>query len=150
MKNLPITTNYIIHKHIAKRAGLHYDLRIQHLDSNKLASFAIPKAKFPNFGGKVLAIRTPDHPSKWLKINKMVITGSGKIYNEPTYGAGTVQSVQKGRALILHWERNVITFVLDGPIVSGKFTLVRFKSKSSNKLDTWLLLKNKLSDKKYI
>lgn len=137
------TTNYVIHEHLAKRAGKHYDLRIQYLDKEPLISFALPKARFPESKEKMLAIRTPDHPAKWLRINRMVLKGSGDIYDDPTYGEGTIRSVQKGRAEILKWDDNHIIFKIDGPIASGKYTLIKFKSKRSKKLDTWLLIKNK-------
>lgn len=137
------TTNYIIHEHFAKRAGRHYDLRIQNLNNFKLSSFAIPKARFPEDSkDKLLAVKTPDHPSKWLNINRERIKGSGSIYKKPTYGEGTIRSIQKGRAVILFWNNDKIVFVVSGPVADGKFTLIRYKSKSTD-LNTWILLKNK-------
>lgn len=128
-------TPYVIHEHLAKRAGRHYDLRIKRLKGNLLESWALPKAKFPQeFGEKTLAVRTNPHSRLWLYFEGEITEGHGK---------GLVKIVQKGEAEILGWGPTYITFKIDGPVASGKFTLIQFKPKKGEKIDTWILIKSK-------
>ncbi len=91
----------VIQEHAAKRAGLHWDLRVQvegdlddyrsmRSDTNEpddneryvLRSWAIPKHRFPKANEKLLAIKTEDHPWSY-KDFEGTITGG--------YGAGEVK-----------------------------------------------------------
>ena len=128
-------TAYVIHEHIAERAGVHYDLRIKRLKGGLLESWALPKATFPQaYGEKLLAVRTNPHSRLWLYFE-------GEI--EDGYGKGKVRIVQKGEAEILGWSDKYITFRIEGPVVSGKFSLIRFKPKKHEKVDTWILIKSR-------
>jgi len=125
---------YVIHEHLAKRAGPHYDFRIKIPGKNLLASFALPKSQFPKeYGDKVLAIRTNDHGRYWLFFQGDIPDGE--------YGAGSIKIVQKGNAEILGWSSSYITFRISGPTVSGRFTLIKFKGK--DKANTWVLIRTK-------
>lgn len=128
-------TPLVLQLHEAQRAGKHYDLRLQIPRGNKLASWALTKAKIPkNPGDKVLAIRTEDHNKSWLKFQ-------GKI-PEGSYGAGNVKIEQKGQAEILLWNNSrIITFIISGFPMNGKYTLIKFKTKEND--DSWLLVKGK-------
>jgi len=55
------SSHFVVIKHEAKRAGLHYDLRFKMPTSNMWASFAIRKGVPTSPGQKVLAVRTHDH-----------------------------------------------------------------------------------------
>jgi len=129
------TTPFILQLHDAQRAGQHYDLRLQIPRGNKLASWALTKAKIPKVSGdKVLAIRTEDHNKSWLKFQ-------GKI-PEGSYGAGDVKIEQKGQAEVLLWKNDrIITFIVSGSPMNGKYTLIKFKTKQNK--DSWLLVKGK-------
>ena len=97
--NTMILRPYVIQEHISDRAGRHYDLRIMYLRSNKLASWALPKAKIPKRPReKYLAVRTADHDPVWLSFR-------GKI-PEGEYGSGTVKIVQKGELEMIRWSQN--------------------------------------------
>ncbi|MCK5017365.1 MAG: hypothetical protein KAS32_09890 [Candidatus Peribacteraceae bacterium] len=125
----------ILQEHRAKRAGLHFDLRIRYPHRQKLASWALTKARLPKKpGDKVLAVRTPDHDMSWLKFQGEIPEGSA--------GYGQVKIVQKGTAELLSWqEGKLIIFKVTGPRMSGKYTLLKFKQ--DKKQELWLLLKNK-------
>lgn len=45
IENFKKNNQYTLHEHRAKRAGLHFDLRLQ--KKNDVYSFALPKAKIP-------------------------------------------------------------------------------------------------------
>ncbi len=91
----------VIQEHNAKRAGLHWDLRVQvegslnayrsmRSDTNEpddneryvLRSWAIPKHRFPNATEKLLAIQTEDHPWSYKDFSGTITGG---------YGAGDVK-----------------------------------------------------------
>jgi hypothetical protein len=73
-----------LQRHMAERAGEHLDLRL--IDKNDIAhSWAIPAAKLPAPGEKVLAIRQPRHTKEYSARKGTFEIGEG-------YGKGTVQS----------------------------------------------------------
>ncbi len=133
---------YIIHKHDAYRAGLHYDLRIEIPDKRLVASWALPKAKVPeNIGEKVLAVRTNDHGHYFLYIDHLEIP-RGQL------GGGYMDSIQKGRMIVEGWGNDYITFQIpSGPIMHGRFALIRFKKDSSKKEDKNMWILTKIKDK---
>jgi DNA ligase D-like protein (predicted 3'-phosphoesterase) len=79
----PRTVRMVIQEHHAKRAGKHYDIRI-HLDG-RAVSFAVPKAKWPEVGERLLAVRTPDHIEEYSDFEGRIPDGQ--------MGAGTVEKV---------------------------------------------------------
>lgn len=80
-----------LQEHDADKAGLHTDLRLSPPGSGKAYSWALPKG-MPGTGQKHLAIRQPDHTSKYMG-------WSGTI--EDGYGKGEVKSTFLGDVDIL-------------------------------------------------
>jgi len=78
-----------VHKHEAKRAGLHYDLRLGDKKTEKAYSWAI--RHWPKPGEKRLAIRQPDHTIPYMDWTGTIPEG---------YGAGEVSLTQRGKANI--------------------------------------------------
>lgn len=131
---------YVIHNHeTANRSGNHWDLRIKYPDRRMLADWSIPKAKFPDEGEKLLAVKGMDHGFYWLHVDNMVIP-KGDV------GAGTIKIIQKGTLSVEGWSPRHITFYIEGPKVTGRYTLIRFKAKEKN-TDTWALMKTKVQIK---
>lgn len=125
---------FVIQKHLAKKAGSHYDLRLMYPYKKSLASWALPKTRVPeNPGDKVLAVRTSDHPAHWADFEGTIPAGEG--------GAGTVEIMQKGKAEIFIWTSKIITFKVEGSILDGKYALIKYKN--SRKQTDWLLIKSK-------
>lgn len=95
-----------IQKHVAKRAGKHYDLRLVDPKSNKAHSFAVPKARLPRRNDRMLlAIQQPTHTADYA----LGFTGT---IPDNTYGAGKVTmpfkegiEVIKGNADKIHFQR---------------------------------------------
>ncbi len=139
---------YVIHKHNAFRAGLHYDLRIKYPDKRKLISFAVPKYKFPKGPGtKSIVIRVNDHSLSWLEKQKVKIPRG-------EYGGGFLEIVQKGIADIILWNDKVIIFEVVGDIADGRYYLFSTGRKKSTERtkstsEIWILLQKKDNDKSF-
>lgn len=133
MTRKPITTKYVIHRHNAFKAGLHFDLRLKYLNRNKLISFAIPKERFPKlYKEKTIAIQTNDHGMQWLTIEKLDIP-------KGEYGGGFIKRVQYGVCQILEWTDKFIKFYIDGgDFATGTYILVRTKNNRSGR-SIWIL-----------
>ena len=129
---------FVVNIHHAKKAGLHYDLRIQYPYREQLASWAIPKSKIPNKPKeRVLAIRTNDHSRLWLYFKGEIDDG---------YGAGLIEIGAKGKVFIHEWSETKIVFninqisvpvKMDGTYILFKFYSPQLKSKQG----TWNLMK---------
>ena len=132
---MSIFSSYVVHEHLAKIAGRHYDLRIQIPRHRLLASWALPKAHIPiHYGEKVLAIKGQDHGAYWLYFEGNIPAGQ--------YGYGSIKILESGVLEILGWSDRFITFIGQGNIVHGRYHLTKFKPKEKN-TDTWILLKGK-------
>ena len=122
---------FVIQKHHARQ--LHYDLRLE-MDG-VLKSWAVPKGipLVPKL--KRLAVKTEDHPLEYASFQGTIPKGQ--------YGAGTVETWDKGSYVLKRWSEDTIEFSLKGQRLSGRYVLVRLK-KSGKK--NWLLFKG--SEKK--
>ena len=113
--------DYVIHEHQAKRAGLHYDLRIMR-DDQMLESFAMRKSPFEmKKGDKHLIIRQPLHDITWLSFEGEIKSG---------YGAGTLKIVDKGIATLIRVDENkhkVWVFDFKGKKLNDRYAIVYFK-----------------------
>ena len=129
------TVPYVLHEHLAKRAGRHYDLRIKYPTKNKLASWALTKGVVPKIPGeKYLAVRTPDHDMRWMSFEGEIPDGE--------YGAGEIKIVQSGDVFINAWyPTRLIIFTVSGVLLDGKYTL--FVIKKTAKQENWNIIKNK-------
>ena len=83
---------FVVHKHQAKRAGLHYDLRLEHGAS--LESYVLPKGFPTHKGEKRLAIKVEDHP--------LEVAGFEGVIEEG-YGAGDMEIWDQGEFSVEAW-----------------------------------------------
>lgn len=129
---------YVIHKHNAFKAGKHFDFRIKYPNKQKLASFVIPKDKFPNEPGtKTVAIQAADHGMQWLKKEKLDIPAG-------EYGGGHIEILQKGELEIIVWKKDYIVIELEGDFASGRFYFINTKRKhGSREYNLWIFMKKK-------
>jgi len=95
---------FVIQLHKAKKAGDHFDLRLEN-DNGTLSSWVIPKHKFPKNNEKILAIKTEDHPIDYIDF-------SGEI--KGGYGKGVVEIYDKGHYDEIKRTNTVIVFTLNG------------------------------------
>ena len=121
---MAIFSKYVIHEHDAKRAGKHYDLRIQIPRKRLLASWALPKGRIPQkYLEKVLAIRTNDHGNYWLFFQGEIPEGE--------YGAGTIKIIESGQVEVLGWSNKFITIKANGKLLNGRFHLNKFRPEAA-------------------
>ncbi|SEE30033.1 ATP-dependent DNA ligase LigD phosphoesterase module /ATP-dependent DNA ligase LigD polymerase module [Rhizobiales bacterium GAS191] len=125
---------FVVQKHDARR--LHYDLRLE-LDG-VLVSFAVTRGPSLNPEDKRLAVRTEDHPMKYLDFEGLIPKGE--------YGGGTMIVWDRGT-----WTPNFdphfglnkghLEFELHGKRLGGRWHLVRMKPRPGETKEQWLLLK---------
>jgi hypothetical protein len=94
-----------LHKHRAKRAGLHYDLRIGDPITGIAYSWAMPKANFPEPGQRMRVIRVDDHTTKYMTFEGTIKSG---------YGAGRVEREAYGNVEIVRSRPDAVWFNLYG------------------------------------
>lgn len=121
---------YILLKHDAKQAGLHYDLRFEMPKSKKWASFALPKAEVPTEPNKrVTIIRTHDHTKE-----EALFTGT----IEKGYGTGTLKEIESGKCEIQKFSDKHMVVKFNGRKLNGTYQFVNTSlfDKSKHKPDT--------------
>ncbi len=112
------TDQYVVQLHDA--SNLHYDLRLE--DNGVLWSWAIPKGLPFRKGQKRLAIRTEDHPVKYLHFEGLIPKGA--------YGAGEMWVVHGGHTIWHKKEERSLSFTID----QRRYKLYQTKNK-----DQWLI-----------
>lgn len=127
-----VKRKYVIHEHQAKRAGLHYDLRIEN-DKHQLSSWAIRKGLPKKSGVKHLAIQQPNHQMRWLDV-----TGEYKGENARNrYGEGTYKILSKGTLTIINKSKDNLVFEISDGEFKGKYVLHRLHGSQ------WIIFKTK-------
>lgn len=136
---------FVVQKHQAHRAGLHWDFRLEH--NGVLWSWAVRKGPSLDPADKRIAVHVEDHPLDYADFEGTIPDGQ--------YGAGKVETWDRGT-----WEALIdpddglrdgeIKFVLSGQRLHGKFTLVRLKPKPGERgrQDNWLLIKGHDADER--
>jgi len=128
-------SEFIIVKHQARRAGLHYDLRFKLPSSNIWASFAVRKGVPTKEGTKVLAVRTHDHTRK-----EALFTGEIKS----GYGAGTLTKWDSGQCDIVKFTPAHIVLDFHGSKIKGLYHLINTGVIDKKyKKQTYMLFKSK-------
>ncbi|MBS7642721.1 3'-phosphoesterase [Candidatus Bathyarchaeota archaeon] len=116
---------FVVHEHIARKAGLHYDLRIE--VNGILKDWAFRKPPPEEIGVKRFGVAQPDHDIYWLNFE-------GEIDNG--YGAGVMRIWDQGLYDLVKMTDNSITLELHGSKLRGRYKLIKFK-------DGWLFFKLK-------
>jgi DNA ligase D-like protein (predicted 3'-phosphoesterase) len=122
---------FVIQLHKAKKAGEHFDLRLEN-DDGTMSSWAIPKHKLPSGSEKLLAMKTEDHPISYNKFKGEIPEGE--------YGAGTVSIHDSGKYEEIERSTNKIVFKLRGKKEKGIYNLFKTDGKK------WMIMLHK--DKK--
>ena len=109
-------SKFVVVKHEAKKAGLHYDFRFKMERSKMWASFAVRKGVPSKPGEKVLAVRTEDHTEKDALLTGVLKSG---------YGAGKFTMHDSGSCDILKFSDRHISIRLNGKKFKGVYHLFR-------------------------
>ena len=115
--------SFVVQKHIAHRAGLHWDFRLEH--GGVLWSWAVRKGPSMDPADKRVAIHVEDHPLEYAGF-------LGRI-PEGQYGAGSVETWDRGTWQPLNdpeegMREGELKFLLFGERLRGRFTLVRMRA----------------------
>jgi bifunctional non-homologous end joining protein LigD len=113
----PGENRFVIQKHAADRAGLHYDLRLER--GGTLVSWAVRRGLPTVPGEKHFAAKTEDHPLEYLDFEAVIPKGE--------YGGGEMRIFDRGTYEAPEWEDGKLTIRLHGERVRGEYHLVRTK-----------------------
>lgn len=108
---------FVIQKHDALIAGLHYDVRLE--SNGVLLSWVLRKVPPASMGIKRLAIPVVDHLLNWANFSGEITHG---------YGKGTVSIWDRG---VVSWEKKQppLIFNLSGTKLNGRYTLLPYRGK---------------------
>lgn len=112
---------FVIQLHNA--SNLHYDLRLEH--EGVLWSWAIPKGLSLSEGIKRLAIRTEDHPTKYLEFEGII--------PKEEYGGGQMWIIDFGKFEWIQNKSKSLQFKLLGNRIHGIFQMIEIEK------DQWLI-----------
>ncbi len=121
---------YTVHDHHAKRAGRHYDLRLD--DGRHAHSWAM--RKWPEPGQLTLAIQQPTHKRSYMDFEGNI--GQG-------YGAGVVKMHDRGWVEVVETSKDKVIFNRFKGKIAHEYVLFRTKAKH------WLLLNRTTTEGKY-
>ncbi len=121
---------YVIQRH--KASHLHYDLRLE--EEGVLKSWAIPKPPPEEVGIRRLAVQTEDHPLGYEDFEGIIPEGE--------YGAGTVETWDRGDYLPLEADPAKRVIEIKGKKLKGKHALIKLKPKNPDDKN-WLFFKLK-------
>jgi len=129
-------SKFVVVKHDAKKARLHYDLRFIMPKSKIWASFAVRKGVPLQPGTKVLAVRTHDHTEKEALFFGTIKQG---------YGAGRLQKWDDGQCIIHKYSPGHIAIEFKGRKVKGLYHMVStgVMNKKEFKKKSYMLFKGK-------
>jgi len=129
---------FVVQKHHAHRAGLHWDFRLEH--GGVLWSWAVRKGPSLDPKDKRIAVHVEDHPIDYADFQGTIPDGQYGAGEVETWDRGTWQPLGDPEAGMRDGE---IKFVLAGKRLKGKFTLVRLRPRPNQRRqqDNWLLIK---------
>ena len=127
---------FVIQKHHAHRAGLHWDLRLEH--GGVLWSWAVRKGPSLDPADRRMAVHVEDHPIEYADFEGTIPDGQ--------YGAGKVETWDRGIWTPLEdpeegMRKGHLRFELSGQRLHGRFTLARLKQRDPKKQEGWFLIK---------
>jgi len=109
-------SKFIVVKHDAKKARLHYDLRFVMPNSKNWMSFAVRKGVPEKPGAKVLAVRTHDHSDQEALFLGTIPDGE--------YGAGKLTKYDDGSCEIKKFKPGHIIIDFKGRKIKGVYHLI--------------------------
>jgi bifunctional non-homologous end joining protein LigD len=135
-REAPESHMFVVQKHAAHRAGLHWDFRLEH--DGVLWSWAVPKGPSLDPADKRMAIHVEDHPIDYAEFEGTIPAGE--------YGGGDVETWDRGTWTPIDdpdegMRKGDLKFVLAGQRLNGRFTLVRLHRRDPKKQEAWFLIK---------
>ena len=137
---MKVNSRFIVVKHDAKKARLHYDLRFVMPNSKIWASFAVRKGVPEKPGVKVLAVRTHDHDEKEALFLGTIKDG---------YGAGKLAKFDDGKCIIHKYKSSHMIVEFKGRKIKGIYHLINtgvFNKKDYKKQQYMLFKGNPITE----
>jgi bifunctional non-homologous end joining protein LigD len=113
----PELARFVVQEHHA--SSLHWDLRLER--EGTLASWAVPRGIPDHPDENRLAVRTEDHPLKYLEFEGEIPTGN--------YGAGTMEVWDSGTYELEKWRDDEVIATFHGERLTGRYVLFRTRGK---------------------
>ena len=131
------THRFVIQRHRARK--LHYDLRLE-IDGT-LKSWAVPKGPSMNPADKRLAVRTEDHPLKYLHFHGTIPQGNYGAGDMIIWDSGSfdIDRSENDRGVLQQLQTGNLKLIFFGQKVRGRFALVRTGERGGK--ESWLLIK---------
>jgi bifunctional non-homologous end joining protein LigD len=113
----PELPRFVVQEHHA--SSLHWDLRLER--EGTLASWAVPRGIPDHPDENRLAVRTEDHPLKYLEFEGEIPAGN--------YGAGTMAVWDSGTYELEKWRDDEVIVTFHGERLTGRYVLFRTRGK---------------------
>lgn len=107
---------FVVHEHRARRAGLHYDLRVER--AGVLKDWAFRKPPPLERGVKRFGVMQQDHELFWLSFEGEIADG---------YGAGEMRIWDSGRCEWLEESGERARIMFYGAKLRGEYMLIKYK-----------------------
>jgi bifunctional non-homologous end joining protein LigD len=122
-------SSFSVQLHKQKKSNSnHYDLRVLNKSKTSLLSWAIPKARLPKTGERILAIQTSNHAISY-------ITFQGSLKN-----GDKVTLVDKGKCKVIVYTPKLLIVTLKGKHIKDTYKLVKIKDRGNQV--KWLISKH--------
>jgi DNA ligase D-like protein (predicted 3'-phosphoesterase) len=105
---------FTLHEHKARKAGLHYDLRLE-WHGGEVMSFAMRYQPPTTYGVKRLAIEQPLHTEESLDFEGVIEEG---------YGAGELRKIDSGEYDLVKESPKELILVLKGATLKGTYVML--------------------------
>lgn len=130
---------FVVQRHQARK--LHYDLRLE-IDGT-LKSWAVPKGPSMNPADKRLAVRTEDHPLKYLHFHGTIPKGNYGAGDMIIWDSGTfdIDNSENSLGVLQQFRKGNMKLIFFGQNLKGRFALVRTGERNGK--ESWLLIKKK-------
>lgn len=106
---------FVIQKHLARRSGPHFDIRLHGAPRDQSYSWATKK-ELPGPGEKRMLYQQPLHSGEYSDFQGELPTG---------YGAGTVKTHDKGSVIVTKADHDKISFIVAHKKYPEYFTMLR-------------------------
>jgi DNA ligase D-like protein (predicted 3'-phosphoesterase) len=128
---------FVVQKHVAKRAGLHWDLRLEH--GGVLWSWAVRKGPSLDPADRRLSAHVEDHPLEYAEFEGVIGAGygSGAVI---VWDAGTYRNLDEDRSMAEALDAGHARIWLEGEKLRGGWTLHRTNAGAKPQ---WLLMKRR-------
>lgn len=127
---------FVVQKHHAHRAGLHWDFRLEH--GGVLWSWVVRKGPSLDPADRRIAVHVEDHPIDYADFQGIIPDGQYGAGKVETWDCGTWQPLEDpARGM----RKGNLRFVLSGERLRGRFTLARLNRRDPRKQESWFLIK---------